>query len=64
MLTIKALYIEPTVKPTPPLAAALARTFDDLLGFLGGEPGSWRVVRCEPPAFARLLERDHVAMTR
>ncbi len=48
-LTIKALHLEPGVRVTGVLAAAIAGAVDDLLMFLGGERGAWVLRHADPP---------------
>ena len=57
VLTLKAVHLEPGVRPSAALASALARSLWDLTAFLGG--GTVAVVASDPPAFAALL-REHL----
>jgi uncharacterized protein YcaQ len=52
-LTVKAVHLEPGVRPTAPLAAAVAASLRDYLTFLGGD--EIEVLESDPPAFAKLL---------
>lgn len=55
VLTIKALHLEAGVRPSEPLAQAIAGAVEDLLRFLGGEPGAWVLQRANPAPMASLL---------
>ncbi len=57
LLTIKSLHFEPNVKVTPPLVAAIAKAIEDLLLFLGAEPGSWRLLESQPTEYLALFAR-------
>ena len=57
VLTIKALHLEPGVTPSASLAKAIAGAIEDLLAFLGGEPGAW-ILQAEDDA-VRALMRPH-----
>jgi uncharacterized protein len=48
VLTVKAIHLEPGVRPSDSLVRAIADAIEDLLRFLGGEPGSWVLQRTEP----------------
>ncbi|MDQ3696096.1 MAG: winged helix DNA-binding domain-containing protein [Chloroflexota bacterium] len=52
-LTIKAVHLEPRVRPTPALASAVAVALRDLSGFLGG--GEITVLRSDPEPFGAML---------
>lgn len=55
VLTIKALHLEPGIRPTPALGRAIAGAIQDLLRFLGGEPDAWRLLRANPPEILPLI---------
>lgn len=55
VLTIKALHLEPHVRPTPALGRAIAWAIQDLLRFLGGDPDAWRLLRANPPEILPLI---------
>lgn len=48
-LTIKAVHLNDGVRTSEALIRAIARGFDDLLRFLGGQPGAWTVLRANRP---------------
>jgi uncharacterized protein len=48
VLTIKALHLEPWVRPGDALMRSVAGAIEDLLRFLGGEAGAWVLQRTEP----------------
>ncbi len=48
VLTIKALHLEPGVRITEPVVRAIVGAIEDLLQFLGGEPGAWRLLHANP----------------
>ncbi|MDQ3655019.1 MAG: winged helix DNA-binding domain-containing protein [Chloroflexota bacterium] len=54
-LTVKALHLEPVARITSSLVDAIAGALDDLVLFLGGEPGSWVVRLANPPEIAPML---------
>lgn len=47
-LTIKVLHLEPWVRPGATMFGAIRGAIEDLLRFLGGEPGNWVLQRTEP----------------
>lgn len=53
VLTAKVVHLEPSVRPTPPLVAALAGSLRDLAGFLGGN--DVRVLAGDPPGIVTAL---------
>lgn len=53
VLTVKALHLEPGVSAS--LATSITRALDDLVRFLGGQPGAWTVLAANPPAMLDLL---------
>lgn len=53
VLTIRALHLQPKVKPTPTLAKAIAKTLDEFVVFLGGT--DWNVLQTNPPEFAAAI---------
>jgi uncharacterized protein len=55
VLTVKALHLEPGVKPTDRIAAATAFALRDLLTFLGGQDIG--VLRSDPPEFGEMVQR-------
>ncbi len=54
-LTIKSLHLEPWVRPSAAMATATSLAIEDLLRFLGGEPGSWSVCAANPPRMLSLM---------
>jgi uncharacterized protein YcaQ len=54
-LTIKAIHLEPWVRPSAAMAASIASAIEDLLRFLGGEPGSWVLLCADPPGILPLM---------
>lgn len=55
ILTIKSLHLEPWVRPSAAMAASIVHAIEDLLRFLGGEPGSWILLRANPPQILPLM---------
>lgn len=55
VLTIKALHLEPWVRPGEAIARAIVGAIEDLLSFLGGTPGSWILLETSSLDMARLL---------
>lgn len=55
VLTIKALHLEPWVRPGEAMARAIAGAIEDLLRFLGGKPGAWVLQQSHPPEVLALL---------
>ncbi|MCO5214617.1 MAG: winged helix DNA-binding domain-containing protein [Thermomicrobiales bacterium] len=53
VLTIRALHLWKGVKPTVPLARAIAKTLDEFTAFLGGT--DWYVLQSNPPEFAMMV---------
>ncbi len=53
VLTAKAVHLEPGIRPTGPLVAAIATALRDLSRFLGGE--AVRVLSTDPPEIAHPL---------
>lgn len=66
VLTVKAVHLEPGVRPTAALVAALAGALGDLAAFLGG--GDTRVLACDPldlePALAAALTGNATSIGR
>ncbi len=56
VLTIKALHLEPWVRPNESLARSISGALDDLTTFLGGEPGSWVLLAANPPQILPLMQ--------
>jgi uncharacterized protein YcaQ len=54
-LTVKALHLAPGVRATNALAVAVAGALDDLVRFLGGEPGAWTIAHASIPEIGRLI---------
>lgn len=54
VLTIRALHLQPGVRPTEPLAAAVAGALQDLLTFLKGQDIG--ILASDPPEFAPLVQ--------
>lgn len=55
ILTIKSLHLEPWVRPRESLAKSLSGAIEDLLVFLGGDPGAWRLLAANPSTMGELL---------
>jgi uncharacterized protein YcaQ len=55
VLTIKALHLEPWVRPGDALMRSITGAIEDLLAFLGGAPGAWVVTGEVPPDVAMML---------
>jgi uncharacterized protein YcaQ len=55
VLTIKALHLEPWVRPGNALMRSIADAIEDLLAFLGGAPGAWTVTGEVPSEVAAML---------
>jgi uncharacterized protein YcaQ len=55
VLTIKALHLEPWVRPGEALMRAISGAIEDLLAFLGGAPGSWMVLESDSSGVTHLL---------
>lgn len=55
VLTIRALHLEPGVRPSEPLAAAVAGSLHDLLTFLKGQDIG--ILISDPPEFAPLVQQ-------
>lgn len=55
VLTIASLHLEPWVRPGEALAKAIAGAIEELVAFLGGEPGAWRLQRSSAPEMRDLL---------
>ncbi len=55
VLTIRALHLEPGVRPTEPLAASVAGALHDLLTFLKGQDIG--ILVSDPPEFAPLVQQ-------
>jgi uncharacterized protein YcaQ len=53
LLTVKALHLEPWVKPTESLARAISGALDDLVTFLGGD--AWVLLSANPPQILPLM---------
>ena len=61
VLTVKALHLEPNVRASARLAAAIDATARDLVTFLGGsgaDPDALRWLDAMPAAMLRLLQRE------
>lgn len=58
VLTIRALHLQPKVKPTPALATAIAKTLEEFVAFLGGT--EWTVLHSNPSGFAALIHDSPV----
>lgn len=58
VLTIKTLHLESWVRPGEGLAKAIAGAIEELVGFLGGEAGAWRLRETSAPGMEDLL-RPH-----
>ena len=54
-LTVKALHVEPGVKPTEPMMRAIAKALDDLTIFLGGQPEDWDILTSSSPEALRMI---------
>ncbi len=55
-LTIKVLHLEPWVRPGAAMFASIRGAIEDLLRFLGGEPGDWVLQRTEPGWMLPLIQ--------
>jgi uncharacterized protein YcaQ len=55
VLTIKSLHLEPWVRASAAMAAAIVQAIEDLLKFLGGEQGSWVLLHANPPQILPLM---------
>jgi uncharacterized protein YcaQ len=55
VLTIRSLHLEPSIRPTEPLAAAVAGTLHDLLTFLKGQDIG--ILVSDPPEFAPMVQQ-------
>lgn len=58
-LTIKSLHLEPWVRPSAAMMTAVSGSIEDLLRFLGGQPGSWSVLQANPPQVFQMLSSPH-----
>jgi len=56
VLTIRALHLQPKVKPTPALAKAIAKTLDEFSLFLGAT--DWQILQSNPPGFGVLIHNS------
>ena len=61
-LTIKAVHLNDGVRVSEALVRAIARAFDDLVRFLGGQPGAWTVLQANRPEVLQML-RPHGDVT-
>lgn len=60
ILTIRSLHLEPGVRISATIVKAIVGAIEDLLQFLGGEPGSWRLLHCDrSEVFAHVDMRHH-----
>jgi uncharacterized protein YcaQ len=55
-LTVKTLHFEAGIRVTPPLAAAIVRAIEDLVAFLGGARGSWRILETQPACTREMFD--------
>ena len=53
VLTIRALHLQPGVKPTPSLAKAIAKALDEFVVFLGGT--DWSILHSNPTGFGAMI---------
>ncbi|MGI8406564.1 MAG: DNA glycosylase AlkZ-like family protein, partial [Thermomicrobiales bacterium] len=58
VLTIKALHLEPGVRVSASIMGAMTGTIEDLLRFLGGDPGSWRLLHTNRPEILPLMNMN------
>ena len=58
VLTIKALHLEPWVRPGEALVRAIAGAIEDLLVFLGGQRGAWEIASTQSSMLVDAL-RSH-----
>jgi uncharacterized protein YcaQ len=58
VLTIKALHLEPWVRPSVAMAQSIVHAIEDLLRFLGGRPGTWVLLQADPPAILPLMHAE------
>jgi uncharacterized protein YcaQ len=56
VLTVKSLYLEPGERVTPPLVRAITRAIEDLVRFLGGSPGAWRLLQANPAQILSMIQ--------
>ncbi len=56
VLTIRALHLQPKVKPTPALAKAIAKTLDEFSLFLGAT--DWQILQSNPSEFGVLIHNS------
>jgi uncharacterized protein YcaQ len=54
-LTIRSLHLEPWVRPSAAMLASIRGAIEDLLGFLGGDPGDWALLRTDPAEILPLM---------
>lgn len=54
-LTIKSIHLEPWVRPSAAMISAISQAIEDLVRFLGGNQGSWTVLRANPPLVLQML---------
>jgi uncharacterized protein len=55
VLTIKALHLEPGVRVGDSMIRSIVRAIEDLLRFLGGQPGAWRLLHVNRPEILSML---------
>lgn len=60
-LTIRSMHLEPWVRPSTAMLASIRGAIEDLLGFLGGQPGDWALLRTDPPGILPLMTPEAVS---
>jgi uncharacterized protein YcaQ len=62
VLTIKALHLEPGVRESASLGAAISGAIEDLLRFLGGGDGSWRLLQSGSSGILRHMSATNASI--
>lgn len=60
-LTVRSLHLEPWVRPSGAMLASIRGAIEDLLGFLGGQPGDWALLRTDPTGILPLMTPEAVS---
>ena len=58
-LLVKSLHLEPAEKVTPPLVGAMVKAIENLVRFLGGEQGAWRIADANPREILTFVDAAH-----